>query len=83
MSAVFDKIEGILTDAYSVSNYVDLMNEILDDLRIVAPNSPRKEFTNFSSHIESSTHVGNYTSPDGKKIIVMAVELKRTDVGIN
>ena len=76
MSAVFDKIEGILTDAYSVSNYVDLMNEILDDLRIVAPNSPRKEFTNFSSHIESSTHVGNYTSPDGKKIIVMAVELK-------
>lgn len=76
MSAVFDKIEGILTDAYSVSNYVDLMNEILDDLRIVAPNNPRKEFTNFSSHIESSTHVGNYTSPDGKKIIVMAVELK-------
>lgn len=76
MSAVFDKIEGILTDTYSVSNYVDLMKEILDDLRIVAPNSPRKEFTNFSSHIESSTHVGNYTSPDSKKIIVMAVELK-------
>ncbi len=76
MSAVFDKIEGILTDAYSVANYVDLMTEILDDLRIVAPNSPRKEFTNFSSHIESSTHVGNYTSPDNKKIIVMAVELK-------
>jgi len=76
MSAVFDKIEGILTDAYSVANYVDLMTEILDDLRIVAPNSPRKEYTNFSSHIESSTHVGTYTSHDSKKIIVMAVELK-------
>ncbi len=52
MSAVFDKIERILTDSYSIANYVDLMTEILDDLRLVAPNSPRKEFTNFSSHIE-------------------------------
>lgn len=76
MSAVFDKIERILTDSYSIANYVDLMTEILDDLRLVAPNSPRKEFTNFSSHIERYTHVGNYASPDGKKIIVMAVELK-------
>ena len=76
MSAVVDKIESILTDAYSVPNYVDLIQEILNDVHIVAPNSPRKEYTNFSSHIESYTHVGTYTSPDGKKIIVLAVELK-------
>lgn len=77
MSAVVDKIEGILTEKYSADNYVALASEILDGMKLVAPNNPRKEFTNFSSHIESSTHVGNYSDPDGKKIIVMAVELKR------
>ncbi len=76
MSAVIDKVEHILTDSYSVHNYLDLMAEIFAGMQIVAPNSPRKEFTNFSSHIESYTHVGNYASPDNKKIIVMAVELK-------
>ena len=77
MSAVIDKIEGILTEKYSADNYVALASEILDGMRLVSPNNPRKEFTNFSSHIESSTHVGNYLDPDGKKIIIMAVELKR------
>ena len=76
MSATVNKIEKILSEEYSVGNYIDLMSEVLDALQIVAPNNPRKEYTNFSSHIESSTHVGNYASPDKKKIIVMAVELK-------
>ena len=76
MSAVVDKVERMLTESYSVQNYLDLMVEIFDGLQVVAPYNPRKEYTNFSSHIESFTHVGNYVSPDNKKIIVMAVELK-------
>lgn len=77
MSAVIDKIEGILTEKYSVDNYVAFASEVLEGMQLVAPYNPHKEFSNFSSHIESSTHIGNYTDPDGKKIIVMAVELKR------
>lgn len=77
MSAVIDKIASILTQEYSVANYVDLMTEILDDMKIVAPNKLNKEFTNFSSHIVGYTHVGTYNSPDNKRILVLAVELKR------
>jgi hypothetical protein len=60
VSALIYKIERILTDTYSIQNYVELMTEILDGLQLVDPNTNRKEYSNFSSHIESSTHVGNY-----------------------
>ena len=70
MSAVIDKIEQILTNKYSPQNYTALASEILDGMKVVSPDNARKEYTNFSSHIESSTHVGNYADPDGKKIIV-------------
>ncbi|QTE74274.1 Eco57I restriction-modification methylase domain-containing protein [Clostridiales bacterium FE2010] len=77
MSAVIDKIEKILTNEYSIENYVALTSEIMDGMKLVAPDNTRKEYSNFSSHIENSTHVGNYTDPDGKKIIVLSVELKK------
>lgn len=76
MSATIDKIAKILIEEFSVVNYMELMTEILDGLQIVAPNNPKEERSNFSSYIVGYTHVGNYTSPDKKKIIVMAVELK-------
>ena len=77
MNAVIGKIESILTNIYSVHGYVELMSEVLDGMQIVAPNNKRKECSNFSSHIESSTHVGTYNCPDNKKIIIMSVELKK------
>ncbi len=76
MSAVVDKVIRILTDSYSNSNFFDLMAEILEGMQIVAPNNPQREFTNYSSHIENYTHVGTYTGPDNKKIIIMSIELK-------
>ena len=78
MSAVIEKIENILTSEYSTNNYVALASEILEGMSVVAPDRKRKEFSNFSSHIESSAHIGNYADPDGKKIIVLAVELKNS-----
>ena len=77
MSAVVDKIEGILTSGYSVQNFLALASEILEGMNVVSPDHVRKEFSNFSSHIASSTHVGNYTDPNNKKILILSVELKQ------
>lgn len=67
----------ILHSPYHIKNYVDLVREIFPDVRIVAPEKLNKEFSNFSSHIEGSAHVGTFQTPDKKKIIIMAVQLKK------
>ena len=71
------RIETILTSKYDAANYTDLIREIFPSVKIVAPDIFRKEYTNFSSHIEGSYHFGNYSDPDGKKLIIHAVQLKR------
>ena len=76
MNAVVKKIETILKSPYDTKNYVDLIREIFPKVSMVSPDKFRKEFTNFSSHIEGSIHVGNYKTPDKKNIIIMAVQLK-------
>ena len=76
MNAVVKKIEIILKSPYDTKNYVDLIREIFPKVSMVSPDKFRKEFTNFSSHIEGSIHVGNYKTPDKKNIIIMAVQLK-------
>lgn len=76
MNAVVKKIEIILKSSYDTKNYVDLIREIFPKVSMVSPDKFRKEFTNFSSHIEGSVHVGNYKTPDKKNIIIMAVQLK-------
>lgn len=77
MSAIVNKIETILTSEYSTTNFVELMQEIFDSMKIVAPNNFQEERSNFSSHIVGRIHVGNYTAPEGKKIAVFAVRLKK------
>ncbi|MGO5422427.1 Eco57I restriction-modification methylase domain-containing protein [Mediterraneibacter faecis] len=74
-SAVIEKIEKVLTSEYSIQNFVEFVQEVFDTIKLVAPDKYRKEYTNFSSHIAGSTHVGNYTDPDGKKLIIFSVEL--------
>lgn len=76
MNAIVKKIETILKSPYDTKNYVDLIREIFPKVSMVSPDKFRKEFTNFSSHIEGSVHVGNYKTPDKKNIIIMAVQLK-------
>ncbi len=75
MNAVTNKIEAILKSTYDTKNYVDLVNELFPNVRFVAPDKYRKEFSNFSSHIAGSIHVGNYKTPDNKNIVIMAVQL--------
>lgn len=77
MNTVVKKIETILKSPYDTNHYVDLIREIFPKVSMVSPDKFRKEFTNFSTHIEGSIHVGNYRTPDKKNIIIMAVQLKK------
>ena len=77
MSAVINKIESILRGSYNTKNYVDFVREVFPSIHFVAPDRFKKEFSNFSSHIEGSIHVGNFQTPDKKKLIIMAVQLKK------
>ena len=70
------KVEKILTSKFDTANYTDLIREIFPAVKIVAPNVFHKEYTNFSSHIEGSYHIGNYSDPEEKKLIIHAVQLK-------
>lgn len=79
MSAAVKKIESILTSIYSTANYVELMQEIFDTMNLVAPNNFRREYSNFSNHIEGSIHIGNYVDPEKKKIAIFAVQLKKEE----
>ena len=76
-TAVINKIESILHNSYDTKNYIDFVNEIFPNIKFVAPDRFRKEYSNFSSHIEGSIHVGNYQTPDKKNIIILAVELNK------
>ena len=76
-TAVVNKIESILRESYNTKNYVDLIREIFPNVQLIAPDRLNKEYSNFSSHIDASAHVGTFQTPDKKKIIVMAVQLKK------
>ena len=75
MSDAIKKIEDILTTEYSATKYIEFMKEIFDSMEIVAPGKFNKEYSNFNSHIEGYVHIGNYNSPDNKKIAVFSVQL--------
>ena len=75
-SAVIKKIENILHSSYNIKDYVEFVQEIFPNIHLVAPEKINKEFSNFSSHIAGSVHVGTFQTPDKKKIIIMAVQLK-------
>ena len=77
MNVAIQRVEKILTSAYSVQNYTDLIREIFPTVKIIAPDRFRKEYTNFSSHIEGSAHVGTYNDPEGNTVIIHAVQLKK------
>lgn len=75
-SAEIRRVEEILTSEYSTEKYVELLKEIFDDIQLVAPDKHRKEYSNYSSHIEGYCHIGFYNAPENKKVILYAVRLK-------
>ncbi len=79
MNATIQKIERILTSAYDINNYVELIKEVFPNVTIIAPDRFREERSNFSFYIDGSTHVGNYKTPNNENIIIMSVQLKRAN----
>ena len=77
MNQTAKKIQDILESAYKDASFIDFIREIFPGVKIYEPIQFHKEFSNFSSHIEGNTHIGNYIDPDGKKISIHAVCLKR------
>lgn len=77
MNTVIQKIENILTSTYDIQNYLELCQEIFAALKIVTPNVFHKEYSNFSSHIEGYSHIGNYHTPDGKEMAIFSVKLQQ------
>jgi len=76
ISAIDEKVRCVLTAQYSTQGYLELMQEIFYGMKVVAPNQQRKEYSNFSTHIEYYTHIGDYTSPRREKVSILAVCLK-------
>ena len=47
MNTVINKIEKILTSEYSTVNYVEMMQEIFNSMKLVAPDAFREEILPF------------------------------------
>lgn len=76
MNEAVKKVENILKSEYSDKNYLAFVLEIFDSLKIVAPDKFNKGSSNFSSHIEGYSHLGDYITPEKKKVAVFSVCLK-------
>ena len=65
-----------LTSAYNHKEYVHFLQELLNDVQLVAPGTFNKEYSSLSAVIEGHYHIGNYKDSDGKKIALFAVQLQ-------
>ncbi len=77
ITAIDEKIRKILQSRYTAQGYLELMQEIFTGMRVIAPFASREEYSNFSFYIRSYTHVGEYRTPNGEKLAIFAVCLKK------
>lgn len=79
MSRKKDIFEKVLTNAYNSDAFVGFIQELLNDIELVAPTTYNKVYNNFSYYVDGYYHIGNYTGNDGNKIAVFSVALKKGD----
>ena len=65
-----------LTSAYNHQEYVRFLQELLNDVQLVAPGKFNKEYSSLSAVIDGHYHIGNYKGSDGKKMALFAVQLQ-------
>ena len=79
MSRKSEIFESVLTSAYDNSAFVGFVQELLNNVELVAPNAYKKVYNNFSYYVDGYYHIGNYTGNDGGKIAIFSVALKKGD----
>ncbi len=77
MATEINKIQNILESKFSMENYVVLIEEVFSSAKIVSPYKQKSEYSNFTSHIVGYNHVADYVTPDGKSVLILAVELQK------
>ena len=79
MSRKSEIFESVLTSAYDNNAFVGFVQELLNNVELVAPNAYKKIYNNFSYYVDGYYHIGNYTGNDGGKIAIFSVALKKGD----
>ena len=65
-----------LTRPFDHKNYVRFLKELLNDVKLIAPNDPIPPYNTFSSAIKHYRHIGVYEGDDKNKIALFSVCLK-------
>ena len=65
--------EATLTKAYDHDKYVLFLRELLDNMKLVAPNIEKKPFNTFSAAIDNYKHIGTYVGADNNKVALFSV----------
>lgn len=79
MSRKTDIFKNVLTTAYNNDAFVGFIQELLNDIEMVAPTTYNKVYNNFSYYVDGYYHIGNYTGNDDNRIAVFSVALKKGD----
>lgn len=79
MGTKLETIKTILTSSFSPASFQELSKDLFDNVELKDKIIYRKEKSNFSSHVERSAHIGDYEDPEGKRVVIYAVELKQKD----
>ena len=83
MNCKLDNIRNILTTGFSPEKFQKLSVELFDNVQLKAKVIFKPEKSNFSSHVNRSAHIGDYEDPEGKRIVIYAVELIERDYVAN
>ena len=70
-------VKEILNSSFTSDNFTKLVTMLFDDVKLKDKVVFRKEYSNYSSHIDESAHIGDYVDPNGKRIVLFAVKLKK------
>lgn len=79
MSRKSEIFESVLTSAYNNNDFVRFVQELLNHVELVAPNTTQFVSNNFYSYIAGYYHIGNYMGNDGNKIAIFSVALRSGD----
>ena len=65
--------EDVLTQAYDHKKYIGFLRELLNDVKLVAPNKQQIPYNTFSSAVEHYVYIGKYTGEDGNAVALYSV----------